>query len=659
MKNIFTNRLLKLFAYLLGSLAIVVTVFASFFVFFLASRGAYNRTPINNDVLFFNSGLCQEVSKDQARGWIDAYYAATVFIPAQKEAGLAVDQGWEGMINNRFEDLKQNPKKMLSLTIQNHGEIIYTNRVDLPILHSLTMEVRPDYESLFYYSAGKKPEYSEQEIELNYSRFYSVQIDIYQIYDRTDEVQVFQYAIVSTINQNRAFLFLLPFATAIIFLLCMGFLVKGAGRKKEESDIHLTWYDKLPLDLSILAHLLLTLFVIYSSTSYFYRIFLGYIMQINYLEITLAGLALFIAAVLIIVFLASFSARVKAGKWWQNSLIWRFLRLLGNIFRNLPLLWKGLLVMIGFLILDPLLLLSNRRLWVLWIMIRLFVIVIFCFLMIQLDRLKKAGKQLADGKLDHQVDETGLVPDLRIHAHNLNAIRQGVGRAVEERLKSERFKTELITNVSHDIRTPLTSIINYVDLLKRQTLENQTTREYVDIIDRQAGRLKKLTEDIIDASKAATGNIDIKPLETDLNEIIAQISEEYSERFATSELTLVSKTPEEPNIVVTDSKLLWRVLDNLFQNICKYALPGTRVYLDLNKKPDGVDILLRNVSRDPLNMDGEILLERFVQGDPSRSSEGSGLGLSIAQNLAGLTGGKLDLTIDGDLFKVILRLPKG
>lgn len=659
MKSIFSNRLLKLFVYLLGSLAIIATVFASIFVFFLASHGAYNRTPINNDVLFFNSGLCREVSNGQARQWVDAYYGANVFIPAQKAAGETVDQGWEGMINNRFEDFRLNPKKMFSVTIQDRGEIVYTNKLDLPVLHSLTVDMRPDYESLFYSSAGNKPDYSEQEIERIYSKTYSVQIDIYQIYDRTDDVQVFQYAFVSTINQNRTLLFLLPFAAGILFLLCMGFLIKGAGRRKEVAEIRLTWYDKLPLDLSMLAHLLITLFVIYGSTSYIYRIFIGFVMEINYLEITLAGLALWVASVLIMLFIVSFAARVKAGKWWRNSLVWRFLRLLGNFYRNLPLLWKGLLVMIGFLVLDPLLLLSSQRLWLVWIFIRLVIIIIFCLLMIQLDRLKKAGDQLAAGKLDHIVDEAGLVADLRSHAKNLNSIRQGVGRAVEERLKSERFKTELITNVSHDIRTPLTSIINYVDLLKRQPHEDQTTREYIDVIDRQAGRLKKLTEDIIDASKAATGNIEVKPRETNLNEMIAQISEEYAERFATAELTLVSKAPEEHSVVVTDSKLLWRILDNLFQNTCKYALPGTRVYLDLNEKPDGVDILLRNVSREVLNMDGEILLERFVQGDPSRSSEGSGLGLSIAQNLAGLIGGNLDLMIDGDLFKVTLHLPKG
>ena len=252
------------------------------------------------------------------------------------------------------------------------------------------------------------------------------------------------------------------------------------------------------------------------------------------------------------------------------------------------------------------------------------------------------------------MDQRYLIGELADHANDLNHIRDGLNAAVAERMKSERFRTELITNVSHDIKTPLTSIINYVDLLEKEEPENEKVREYVQVLSRQSGRLKKLIDDLIEASKASTGNLPVVKEPCELGVLLDQTVGEYGERLAAAGLELVLSRPEEPVTILADGRLLWRVLDNLFQNVTKYAQPGTRFYLDVTDAPDRVELALKNISRQALNIPAEELMERFVRGDASRSTEGSGLGLSIARSLTQLQGGQMDLTVDGDLFKVTL-----
>ena len=228
---------------------------------------------------------------------------------------------------------------------------------------------------------------------------------------------------------------------------------------------------------------------------------------------------------------------------------------------------------------------------------------------------------------------------------------------MEEQIRSERLKTELITNVSHDIKTPLTSIVNYVDLLSREDIPEGPAREYLEVLRRQSARLRKLTEDLIEASKAATGNIEVHAEPMDVNVLLSQAAGEYEEKLRGLELEPVLTFGSETTEILADGRLLWRVFDNLMSNICKYALPGTRVYLSTAVAKGAVEITFRNISRYPLNITSSELMERFVRGDASRSTEGSGLGLSIAQSLTTLQGGDFDLTIDGDLFKAVLRFP--
>jgi signal transduction histidine kinase len=648
MKGIYTSRPLRLIAYLLGGLMLVVTAISGALSVYLAMHGAYGQKPVSNEALYCSSESYRQKLSFTASNGLNCYYAVNVFIPDRKNEGKSVDSDWEKAMRDEFEALQTHLDRTVSVTLYNHaGQLVFSNQLDLPVLYSQTFSNLPECLTIY-----ESDEHTNSEYPIT---IYTARIDVHQIYDPADEYQSFKFLFYSTLNRIRILLLILPFAGVIIFLLCMIFLMRGAGLRADRTEIVLTWYDKIPVGISFLVHLGLLILVAAPAAGYgreYLDLYWGG--DLNYFAIIWIAAGLWLAAMLMMSFLSSFSARVKAGKWWRNSLVYNLLHLAGRLLQNLPIIWKGLLVMIVLLILDPLLI--SGRVWI-WCLFRLSLMAFACVLLIQLDRLKTAGQQLAIGKLDHQINEKDLFGDIRKHAEHLNSIQSVIGQAVEERMKSERFKTELITNVSHDIRTPLTSIINYVDLLKKLPIEDPTARGYIEVIDRQASRLKKLSDDVIDASKAATGNIEVKMQETNLNELIAQITEEYAERLAASELTPVIRTPAGPCLVMTDGRLLWRIMDNLFQNICKYALPGTRVYVDLNREEKGAGILLRNVSRTPLNQDGEVLLERFVQGDPSRSTEGSGLGLSIAQSLAGLIGGSLELQADGDLFKIILHLP--
>ena len=275
----------------------------------------------------------------------------------------------------------------------------------------------------------------------------------------------------------------------------------------------------------------------------------------------------------------------------------------------------------------------------------------------QVVRLQEGIKRLAEGDLTYKMDTKQLHGPFRMYAHDLNRISAGMTVEVERRMKSEHLKTELLTNVSHDIKTPLTSIINYVDLLKNQDIASEDAKSYVEVLDRQSHRLKKLLEDLIEASKAATGNITAELAPTDAAELLRQAEGEYNERLREQKLIPVLRIDAETCSILADGRLLWRVFDNLLGNIVKYAMPGTRVYLELSHRSDRCVITVRNISKDELGIEAEELMERFVRGDAARATEGSGLGLSIARSLTECMKGGFDLVLDGDLFKVILDFP--
>ena len=371
----------------------------------------------------------------------------------------------------------------------------------------------------------------------------------------------------------------------------------------------------------------------------------------------------------------SAAGRIKGHTLWRNTLVsaclrflWCALRLLGRFLRGfgrllagIPLVWQGALGFVGFGILEGIVLglcwpeMDN---WVIfWLVEKLALFPLLVCLLLQLRRLQKGGEALAAGDLRYQVETRGLVPPLRRHGENLNSIAGGMSAAVEQRLRSERMKTELITNVSHDLKTPLTSIVSYAELIGREEPGSEKIGEYAGVLLRQSERLKRLIEDLVEASKAATGNLEVEPVPCEASVFLTQSLGEYEERLTGAGLTVVTSLPERELTLLVDGRRMWRIFDNLLGNIVKYALSGTRAYFSLEQKEDRAVFTFKNTSREALNVPEEELMERFVRGDKSRSTDGSGLGLSIARSMAEIQGGTLDVVVDGDLFKTILSFP--
>ena len=428
----------------------------------------------------------------------------------------------------------------------------------------------------------------------------------------------------------------------LIWLYCFIFTLASAGHWKGHEGIHLTWLDKIPIEVWLAA----IVFGLYPDFLDLLRAF------------TLVWFGL-----LFYFFLTVFAAQCKAGTVIKGSACaWvlrglrRWIRWFGSIVVSIPLVWKTCVGLAVVLIVD-LVCISNHwdeEFLVFMVLVHVVLGLFLLYVAIGLRRLQKGGQALAAGDYSSSVDTRYLWGDFRRHGEDLNAIQEGVQKAVEQQMRSERMKTELITNVSHDIKTPLTSIVNYVDLLKKEKIDNPKAVEYIEVLDRQSNRLRKLTEDLVEASKAASGNIPVALADTDVNVFLTQVLGEYQQRLTEGKIESVLTLDKTDPHINADGRLLWRVLDNLLGNVCKYAMPGTRVYLSSETEDGHVLITLRNISRYPLNISADELTERFVRGDASRSTEGSGLGLSIAMGLTNLQKGEFRLSVDGDLFKVQL-----
>ena len=373
----------------------------------------------------------------------------------------------------------------------------------------------------------------------------------------------------------------------------------------------------------------------------------------------------------------SAAARIKQHTLIKGSLTYRLLKVLFsftvkvfNILKegllNIPLFGKITFILICDYLADILIIyiaheidsVSVEASIILLAVKTIFILAFLIFICLKLKLLQKGAEMMAEGKLDYKIDTKDmLLPSIKKHAENLNTISVGMTKAVDERLKSERMKTELITNVSHDIKTPLTSIINYTGLISREECNNEKHREYCDVLTRQSERLKKLLEDLVEASKAATGNLEVTLAPCDASIFITQATGEFEEKLNTAHLNFIVKKPEEPVMIMADGRRMWRIFDNLLNNICKYSLPDSRVYLTLEKDDVYARFIFKNTSANELDVSENELMERFVRGDSSRNTEGNGLGLSIAKSMAELQGGSLKIEIDGDLFKAIFSIP--
>ena len=467
---------------------------------------------------------------------------------------------------------------------------------------------------------------------------------------------------VSRIDRLYGYRVLLPAAAGLSFVLgvlLFLFLLAAAGHRDSGEEITESFVDRIPLDLFTL--------LIASGIGTIFAIAFGFGLPVNIVGYALGMVLLLCAGLLFLLWCMSFAVRVKTKNLWQNCLLTRLWRWCGRVLRNgghllgrglraLPILGRWVLFLSAFLLAEFLILVMfNGEGVVLWVLHILVLCPAVLFLIWSMRKLRLGAKEIAGGNLSYTVDTKYLFGELKDHAEDLNHIRDGMNTAVEERMKSEHFKSELITNVSHDIKTPLTSIINYVDLLEKEELDNERAKEYVEVLSRQSAKLKKLIDDLIEASKASTGVLAVHPERCELGVLLDQCAGEYAERFGKAGLELVLLKPREPVTILADGRHIWRTFDNLLGNIVKYAQPNTRVYLNLSREGDKAIVIFRNISREQLNLSGEELMERFVRGDSSRNTDGSGLGLAIARSLTQLQGGEMDITVDGDLFKVTLR----
>lgn len=351
--------------------------------------------------------------------------------------------------------------------------------------------------------------------------------------------------------------------------------------------------------------------------------------------------------------------RIKGRNLWKNSLLRVIVRFIYKIYDNRKKTTKTVLLLCGFFLVQGIAVLFRNGVTMLLVLLAdvgVFYVVLNGLLL--KEKLKKGIEEIALGNMEYQIPLQGLRGENLKLAEMINGIANGFHMAVEEAMKKERLKTDLITNVSHDIKTPLTSIINYVAILKQSDIADPKIQGYLDILEAKAQRLKTLTEDVVEASKVSSGNISLEYMDVDLVEMIRQTEGEMAEKFEARNLKMIVNLPAEPAVVHVDGRRMWRVLENIFGNAAKYAMPGTRVYADLKLEEDTVDLSLKNVSEHQLNISADELTERFIRGDLSRSSEGSGLGLSIAQSLTTMQGGTFNLYLDGDLFRVNIRFPR-
>ena len=500
---------------------------------------------------------------------------------------------------------------------------------------------------------------------------YTVRLDL-----STDYAAGENDALLAQLYGIRYQLLILTVVSLLLFAACLVYLCCVAGRSPRSREVRPGGLNRLPLDLyaGILIGIGFPLVVL--GTLLFHDVTKFGVWENLRFSILMAAGAIAVSLSLLVmalVFALAAQVKTKGGYWWRNSLIGRIVLLIGKgiywlckaiyrLFCLLPVIWRLALIGggAGFLLFIVLIITWQTKdlFWELGaFLIPLNYMVLLGYLCYAYGTLFHGVQKMKRGDLSHKIDTRFLFGSFKEFAKGLNEVSQAAGLAAEKQLRSERMKTELITNVSHDIKTPLTSIINYVDLLQKPHSE-QEEMQYLEVLSRQSQRLKKLVDDLMEMSKASTGNIATQITQLDAVEAVTQALGEFADKLDKAKLTPILDAPETPVMMLADSRLVWRVLSNLLSNTVKYALPGTRVYLSVRQKNNSVVISVKNISKEQLGISAEELMERFVRGDASRNTEGSGLGLNIAKSLMELQKGQLKLSVDGDLFKVTLIFPE-
>ena len=465
---------------------------------------------------------------------------------------------------------------------------------------------------------------------------------------------------------------ILGMAAVAAYLVILVFLTIGAGKVKEDEEVYLMRFDHIKTELAAASVLLLWAVVALvgvKAGAFTWQNASGETIYMENVESYLPGIvvgsveALYTCAMFLFGYL-SLVRRIKAGTVWKNSVLRWLLIFVKEMFQNIRHLWKSIMEFAIFFMIHWLTYVfgsAGSSIWIsnrLWAVILLIIDVAAFIWMVQkakgTGKIKTGIEKIAGGEVDYQIPVNGLLAEHKEIAEKVNSIGEGLEAALAKSMKSERLKTDLITNVSHDIKTPLTSIINYVELLKQEDLKDPKIQRYIEVLEQKSQRLKTLTEDVVEASKVSSGNITLEFMNLNLVEMIQQTSGEFEEKFQEKNLTMMVHFTDEPSVIYADGQRMWRVLENVFGNVVKYAMEGTRVYAEISNRNKKVTFSLKNISAQPLNISADELTERFIRGDVARNTEGSGLGLSIAKSLTELQGGEFKLHLDGDLFKVMI-----
>lgn len=443
----------------------------------------------------------------------------------------------------------------------------------------------------------------------------------------------------------------------VLLVIIAIYLFWAIGYKQDEEGISLNAMDQIPYEIISM--------ICFSFLAIALSIITNFFDMYHYVVVTLYMIAYLIGYIACALWGVTTIKRIKAKTFWKSFLSYKIIRwfyhktkkCISEIDRKTSSSKKVFWYYWGFVVIS-IVLASMIGTGISLILLGVFWLWVFYRLRKynrQQDEIKEALQKIYEGKTDIYLDNQELEGILKEMAVYINDIAGGFSNAIEESLKSERLKTELITNVSHDIKTPLTSIINYVDLLKKEEIPNEKIKEYIEILDKKSYRLKKLTEDLVEASKVSSGNVKLNIEEINLKELIHQSIGEFKDRLEEKNLKIEASMPEEEIKIKADNRYMYRVIENLFSNVTKYALDGSRVYIDMKREKGKTEISIKNISKDKLNISSDELMQRFVRGDKSRYTEGSGLGLSIAKSLTELQGGEFTIHIDGDLFKVVMK----
>ena len=497
-----------------------------------------------------------------------------------------------------------------------------------------------------------KTYYTKEGNEKEYHTAKCADFDIYSAYEAGFSENSKEKAVTNLLDKipviNDGCYIIIPVGSILTMLMII-YLAITIGEEKK-----LNYFDKIPLEIVGVVSIIISVIPFIILSEYFNGTENDYI----------GGMSIIVTIALIIyiitcLFMVTFIRRLKAKSFWKTTIVGKIFYWFKDIFfknlsYSLGITAKVIIAFCTVGICTLMIIFLFRGVFSIILLIALYGYVIYRIIKFlkECSKIEKKIEEMKDGNNQIPLDIKEFSPSFRNIAGSINNISEGIATAVQERMKSERLKAELITNVSHDIKTPLTSIINYSDLLKNERIDNEKANEYIDILYNKSQRLKRLTEDLIEASKIQTGNVSLKEERINVVELIRQATGEFEDKFNQKGLNTIIDCKQNEIFILADSRYMYRIIENLFSNISKYALENSRVYIDIKINGDNVRIDIKNISKDKLNISADELMQRFVRGESSRTTEGSGLGISIAQNLTILQGGKFDLVLDGDLFKV-------